>query len=268
MLLSGCSGSGEPTAENVTSAPSVATASQASQTPSSAATSAAATPGPAATGDVIKAYVDAFASDSDPDAMREGLKSATPGSPAYIYLSHLANVSEAGLDGGQALADQEVTPVGSDGFKVCSDPSDDKSCVTIGGFKVNEKGLLADLTINKKPIASRLTTGNGDSVTAAGAKFTFLTAYKSVQSNALFVTVKVKTGSKAISPNLYSATYRSPSGKQRQAQDAYGPTDIDADSNTIVSMAFPGVEPGGRVKIEGCVGTECSGIFDLVIKVG
>lgn len=270
LLLAGCSGS-QPKAENVTSAPPVATATQgstaaATETPTTSATEAP-TPQPAATGENVKAYVDAVAAFSDPDSMRAGLKLAAPNSPAYVYLSHLANASEASLDGGTTETDLNVTSTAADSFKACSDPTDDKSCITLAGFKVDPQNRVMDLTVNGKAIAPRLTVGNGDSVKASGAKFTFLTAYKSVQSNALFVMVKVKTGSKAISPNLYSATYRSPSGKQRSAQEALGPIEIDADSNTVVGMVFPGVEPGGRVKLDGCVG-DCTSTFTAFIKVG
>ena len=266
LVLASCGG-GATKVETVAAAPSVATATQGTST-TSAAPSAAPTTQQPASGEVVKAYVDAFAKDSDPDGMREGLKSAAPGSPAYIYLSHLANVTEAELDGGQSADDENVVAVGSDAFKVCTDPADDKTCVTLGDFKVNTANLLVDLTVNKKAIAPRLTAGSGEAVKSGGAKFTFLTAYKSIQSGWLFVSVKIQTGTNPINPNLYSATYRSPNGKQRQATDAYGSVEVDADSNTIATMIFKGVEPGGRVTLDGCVTKSCGSQFKAVMKVG
>ena len=93
-----------------------------------------------------------------------------------------------------------------------------------GGFKVDPTGKVVDLTVNKQQVAPRLTAGNGDAVSASGTKFTFLTAYKSIQSNALFVTVKVETGSKPIQANIYSAVYRGPDGKQRTASRRRAPS--------------------------------------------
>lgn len=160
LLLAGCVEASEPGVETVTNAPTVATATQATATPS-IKTKDALVPQPLASGEAVKAYVKSFSANGDPEAMRTGLKSAAPGSVAYNYLSHLANVTEAGLDGGQTFEDQDVTAVGSDQFRACSDPSDEKSCVTLGGFKVNPANLVVDLKVNGEKIAPRLTAGNG-----------------------------------------------------------------------------------------------------------
>ena len=262
LLVAGCGG-GATKATTVRTAPPVATVTQ------SASPATTDSGSPLASADAVKSYVDAQASQDNPDAMRQGLKLAAPNSVAYIYLDHLANVSEAGLDGGQPYTKSEVTPVGSDAFKACSDPADETSCIIFGDFKVNPAGKLVDLTVNKQPIGPRLTAGSGQVVTAGGAKFTFLTAYKSIQSNALFVTVKVETGAKPIMMNTFTASYRGPDGKQRTASQAQGPTNLDAQSNAIVSMAFASVKVGGKVTLDGCVGKDCSGgQFTAVMKVG
>jgi hypothetical protein len=184
-----------------------------------------------------------------------------------IYVTHLANVAEAALDGGTPLSDTTLKQLEDSSFKSCDDPSDEKTCVTFSDFAVDASGKFVDLRVNGKAIGGRLTAGNGESVSAGGAKFTFLTANRSIQSNALFVSVKVEAGKKPISPFSATATYRSPDGKQRQATQAYGPADIDAESNSIVTMIFQGVKAGGRVTLEGCV-DECNSDFKVVIKVG
>jgi hypothetical protein len=200
--------------------------------------------------------------------MREGLKLTAPGSVAYTYLAHAANLSEADLDGGQPSRKAEVTSEGSDALKTCSDPADEKTCATFGAFKVNPAGQLVDFTLNKTQIGTRLTAGGGQAVLAGGAKFTLLTAYKSV-SNALYVTVKVETGTKPVSAFLSQATYRGPDGKQRTATYYGGMTDIDIESNTIVYMGFASVKAGGKVTLNGCVGKDCGGgEFTAVMKVG
>lgn len=264
-LIAACGGGGSG-AETVASAPSVATATQSSSSTTSApspTTSKAAAADPK----LLEDFSDAVASYSDPDTMRDALKLTAPGSPAFVYVSHLANTSEAALDGGSPLPDQTTDKLSDTEFKACDDLTDEATCITFQGFKVNESGKLVDLTVDKKKISDRLTAGSGEKVTASGNKFTFLTAYKSIQSNALFVSVKVESGAKRISPNIYTATYRSPDGKQRTATTAYGPTELDAKSNTIVTMVFKGVVPGGKVTLDGCI-ADCTSQFKTVIKVG
>jgi len=217
--------------------------------------------------EALKAYADAVAAHADPEPMREALKYTEDGSVAFAYLTHLANVVEARLDGGEPSTEQEVTKEGPGTYKSCADSSDESTCATFADFKVNDQGKIVDLTVNGKEIGSRITLGNGDSVTSGGASFTFLSAYKSVQSNALFVTMRIEAGKRPISPNIYSATYRSPDGKQREATSADGPTDIDARSNALVSMIFKGVKTGGKLTLSGCV-ADCSSEFKAVVKVG
>lgn len=217
--------------------------------------------------DLPKDFVEAVAAQSDPDVVRSALKLTAKGSIAEAYVNHLANTSEAALDGGAPLSDQSTDPVAKDGFKSCDDVADEKSCVTFSDFAVDRSGKLADLKVNGKSLKDRVVAGNGQAVTSAGNKFTFLTAYKSIQSNALFISVKVESGPKKISSNIFTATYRSPDGKQRGATTAYGAVDLDAKSNTIVTMAFAGVAPGGRVTLDGCVG-DCMTQFKAVLKVG
>ena len=217
----------------------------------------------------MKSYLEALSKNPDPDAMREGLKLTEPNSIAYVYLNHQANVSEAGLDAGQPFPKEDVTAVAGDAFKVCSDPTDETTCDIFGNFKINAAAKLVDLTVDKQPVGPRLTAGNGQTVTAGGAKFTFLTAYKTISSNDLFVTVRVETSAKAITLNSSGASYRGPDGKQRIATSATGATDIIANSNTIVAIAFAGVKVGGRVTLGGWVGQNASGgEFTAVMQVG
>jgi hypothetical protein len=91
---------------------------------------------------------------------------------------YTANMQAASIDeGGLPYRKEAVVPVGDDSFKYCN--PDKFSCVTFGGFKVNQEGKLVDLTVNNEPVGPRLTMGNGQPVTAAGTTFTLLTAYQS-----------------------------------------------------------------------------------------
>lgn len=276
LSLTACGGGGGTTAESVASGPPVATATQPGSDSTTAPTAtqpaapASTAPAPASLDPkLLEDFANGFASESDPDTMRgEALSLTVPGSVAYAYVSHLANVSESALDGGNPYSDSQVDEVKDASFKLCDDPSDEDTCSTFTDFKVDASGKIVDMRVNGKTISDRLTVGNGQSVSSKGSKFKFLTAYKSITSNSLFVTVKIESGSKPISPNIYSASYRSPEGKQREATDAFGPTDLDANSNSIVTMVFKGVTAGGKVTLDGCVGKDCTAVFNASMKVG
>ena len=199
--------------------------------------------------------------------MRQALTLTAPGSPAHAYLTHQANLSEAALDEGWSYADETVDDLGDGSFRACNDPADETTCDTFANLKVNAAKLLVDLTVNGQPVGPRLAVGDGQSVRSGGSAFTFLTAYKTISTGALYVTVKIQTGPKPVTLNTYSATYRSPDGKQRETSTVIGPTEVAADSNVVVAMAFPGVAPGGRVTLGGDKG-DYTARFTAVLKVG
>ena len=259
LALAGCGGSTKTT--TVGSAPPVSVATQSATTSTT----------PSAANVSVSAYVNVVSRADDPEAMRAGLTNTAPKSPAYVYLSHQANVAESALDAGHPYSAGVLTPEG-DSFQICDAAGvtgavDTKSCMTFSDFKVNPAGLIVGFSVNKQDVAPRLTTGSGEAVSNSGAKFTFLTAYKSVQSGALFVTLKVETGPQSVSLNANTATYRDPEGKQRTATYAAAPSEVGANSNTIVTMAFAAAKPGGQVTLEGSTGADYSPVR-AVIKVG
>jgi hypothetical protein len=261
LLLTGCGGTAEPVA-----APTLAPRVTISESASPQTVSTGASPAPA---QAMQSYVDASARGDDPEAMRQGLKLAAPGSAAFIYLAHLANTAEAAVDGGQPFTRRSVAPAGSDAFRACENLADEKTCATIGGFTADPTGKLVDLTVNKQQVGPRLSEGKGGTVTAGGARFTFLTAYKIPASNALHVTMRIETGAKPVTANIMAATYPGIDGKPRKAQGALGRGTIDARSSAIIFMAFELVNPGGEISLDGCAGKSCSGRqFTAKIPVG
>lgn len=264
LLTSSCSSSTK--SETVTTAAPVVTAVQtaAANPEKSPATTASEAPVPEAP---VKDFLAAFAQRSSPDAMREGLAYAVPGSAAHTYLSHQANVSEAALDSGMPFTDDELNPKGDAAFELCNtDPQAKNPCSVFDHFKADQSGKIVDFDVSGKQLQSRLVKGNGDAIKAAGASFTLLSAYSSATANNLSATIRVETGSKMIM--LAEATYRSPDGKQRQATAMLTPGEIDPKSNAIVAFGFQGVKPGGKVTIEGCAGNRCSSMFKTTLKVG
>ena len=263
LLLAGCSG-GAPNATTVSrSAPEVS-ASQSTPPPV-----------PVAAG---KSYVEVLSGGNGVGAMREGLKLTAPNSVAYQYLDHTANMQEANIDeGGLPYRKEAVVPVSGGSFKYCN--PDKFNCVTFGGFKVNQGGKLVDLTVNNEPVGPRLTMGNGQPVTAAGATFTLLTAYKSVTSNMWFITVKVQTGAEPITINPKLWSYRGPDGKPLTWVGSTAATHVVNKASLIAVVMFDSAKAGGRLTVGGCrlLGSftpgdesrDCQGAaFSAVLKVG
>jgi hypothetical protein len=262
LLLTSCAG-GVPKATTVRRSAPVVTASQSTPPPVSV--------------EVGKSYVEVLASGTGVGAMREGLKLTAPNSVAYQYLDHTANMQEASIDEGDPpYLKEAVVPVGGDSFKFCSDKL---TCVTFGGFKVNQDGKLVDLTVNNEPVGPRLTMGNGQPVTAAGAKFTLLTAYQSVTSNTWFITVKVQTGAEPITINPKLWSYRGPDGKPLTWVGSTAATHVVSKASLIVIVMFDSAKAGGRLTVGGCrvLGSSAPGdesrdcpvaAFSAVLKVG
>ena len=235
LLLTSCAG-GVPKATTVRSSAPVVTASLSTSPPVSVA--------------VGKSYVEVRASGNGLGATREGLKLTAPNSVAYRYLDHAANMQEASLDADQRPSlKQVVVPVGGDAFKFCSDKL---TCATFGGFEVNQDSKLVDLTINNEPVGPRLTAGNDQPATAAGAKFTLLTASQSVMSNTLFVTVKVQTGTEPITIDPKYWSYVGPDGKLARPDGSSDATHVVSNASLIVIVSFDWVKPGGKLTLGGC----------------
>ncbi len=250
-LVSGCASDDEP--KTVKDKKVVPPVSQESESPSPSAQESTAAAADA------RDYFEAIA-ERDVDGIREAAKSAAPDSPAYVYATHQANVIEADLDGGQSRDAADLVVAGGE-YQMC----ESGNCITFADVEQNESGQVVSFSIDGKPVDGLLSQGNGKAVTAGGAKFTFLTAYTSVQSKALFVALKVQTGNNDININVFTAKYRDPSGKTREATSAGGPIELEADSNALVYSAFLGVKPGGVMTLDGCV-SDCNSTYEVKIK--
>lgn len=246
LLLTGCTGGAPEATRGSNSAPLVS-ASQSTSTPVST--------------EVGKSYLEVLNS-GDAAVMREGMKLTAPNSVAYHYLDHLANMAEVLPQGGDTAPKSVIMPVGGDAFSSCSGPADDSTCTTFGGFKVNGNGKLVDLTVDKQPIGPRLTVGRGQTVTAAGAKFTFLTAYQSVVSGTWMITIRVQTGAEPITINPKTWSYRGPDGKPLNSAGFSTATHVVSKASLVAVVAFESAKPGGRLTVDGCRALGYSAPFD------
>lgn len=196
----------------------------------------------------IRRFFEAIAA-YDPDKMKSVRTLAAPGSLAAAYLQEQSDASNALIDAGSGDDDGSNLNKVDGGYENCSDPSDPKNCVTWANFESVE-GKLAKFTINDTDISDRITVGDGSKQKAGDlATIEFLSAYKSVQSDQIFVNVRVTSNKQKIDLNAYSATYRGKDKRQSTATDATAPTELDADSTAYISMIFKASKVGGVAKL-------------------
>jgi hypothetical protein len=216
----------------------------------------------------VKSYGQALEATA-PAMVREGLKLTAPDSVAYRYLEHMASLSEVYVEAQTSDPAPAALPDGDDGFKFCTIPSNDFSCTTYGDFTVNQDGKLVDFTINKKPVGPHLTVVSGQPVTVGVVKFTLMSAYRSIASNVLVVSVKVDSGAEAITTNPQLWSYHGPDGKQVAAMGSSGATYVIARSHATVGINLGSAKTGGYLTVSGCPSKDCpNGSFSGVLKVG
>ncbi|MCW2789508.1 MAG: hypothetical protein JWP56_1811 [Aeromicrobium sp.] len=196
----------------------------------------------------LQRYFDAVAS-SDPDALAAVEDVAAPGSVAAAYLQEQSDVSNAGIDAGSPYDGGTAKKVDG-GYENCDDTTDEDSCVKWGDLEQVD-GKLAKFTINGTDISDRISVGDGTKVDADKiASVEFLSSYKSVQSEVVFVNVRVASKKTPISLNIYDATYRDADKRQTTSTtDSTGPTELDADSTAYVSLVFKASAIGGTVNL-------------------
>lgn len=188
-------------------------------------------------------------STNDSDNAAKAAELAAPKSLAAAYATHLAAVRGANEDGGNAEEADDLT-VDGDVYQSCAADQDSDDCTRWSGATFKD-GRIASLTVNGKDISGRLTLGSGDKVAAGKlGNVKFVSAYKSIASDALFVTGVVDSNKEKITLGTYSASYRDRSGKQVTAYDGGGPGELDADSNTRIVMIFSKAKVGGMVTLE------------------
>jgi hypothetical protein len=201
---------------------------------------------------VGRPYVEALTS-YNAATMREALKLTAPNSVAYHYLDHEANMAQALPLSADMAAKHVIVPTGDGALSDCSGPANDSICTTYGGFTVNGNGKLVDLSVNKEPVGPRLTVGGGQSVTAAGTKFTLLTAYQSVVSGTWMITVTVQTGAEPVRINPKTWSYRGADGKPLTWLGGTAATHVVSNASLIAVVMFESGKAGGKLAVQGCL---------------
>ncbi|WP_344063604.1 hypothetical protein [Nostocoides vanveenii] len=271
--MAGCASGGDratqPPGSISSSATAMSTGASAPSTGDASSASETASPTNAATPldeEAILKYLTATVSFTDPGKMREGLALTAEGSIAYGLLKHRADATEAGLDGGFPYEDGTVKAAGQN-YKTCLSPSHSDSCATYSDFTANSDGKIVGFKIDGTyGDPANFISKTGKSVTNNGVTVTLQSARYSDLENVSTFVLKVETSKDDITINSMSSTYRTTSGKQRQPNETYGPTDLTADSNAMVNILVPGVKLGGTLALSGCV-DDCTRQFEVTIPI-
>jgi len=190
--------------------------------------------------------------DATEDSFKEAASIAAPDSVAFAYATHLGFLAETDTASGTSTAEPETFPKSAKGFKICDLNGDgDKSdCSYYSDFETTA-GKIATFSADGKPMKDRIVLGTGGPIKAGDlATVRFVSAYQSPFSNALFVTVEIKTKDVAVETGVGSADYRRPNGRQATAADYAGDYQIGAKSLMTNYMIFPGSEIGGQVSFD------------------
>lgn len=244
LLLSGCSSSGDGPAVETVDTPSSGSSFSASPSPSPSPT-----PSPSAQ-ESARLYIEALAS-TDATEVAQMVSLAEPGTVAQRYGAHRAALTEADrAAGGGALSGAVITEEGG-GFEVCDAAAPD-DCLVFADFEAVASGKLVSFTIDGKSIESRLLgPGKKAPVTAGKVRMNLLSAYRSVQTGALTVTVDVANKSDGeITVATYEAAYVTSDGRQSMTSGQIGLTDLQAGASAPVAITFDAADVGGTMTVE------------------
>ncbi len=203
--------------------------------------------------ETVEAYFDALAS-RDPDLLTAAMDLVVPASYAEATLTYYFAITDAVVAAGYSLDDiaGDIKEIDG-GYRLCTDPADADTC---GEFTdvVGRGGLVSGYELDGEDRTDKLVVGSGASVPAGTlADVALRAAAETTTPDQLNVVIDVTSGGQPISINAYSATYRTPEGRQVQVSSdssLIGSTDLQPDSTTTLVLAFPNAAIGGVVTLE------------------
>ncbi len=197
--------------------------------------------------DELTAYFSAIAS-RDADQLEAAVSLAEPGSIAHTYAGYSLAVAHASLDGGAPAPSGELAEI-DDGYRGCEQVDGGESCVTWSDLE-GADGKLVSFTIDGESLDERLTSGTGETVESGGlVSAELLYAYRSVQSEDLFILAEVHSDAEAVSIAGSEATYLDETGQEVSAERTFGAVQLPADSDATVAVVFDGAAPGGVLTV-------------------
>ena len=203
--------------------------------------------------DTVEAFIDALAS-RDPDELADAMDLVVPGSYAEAMVTYYIAITDAVIGAGYDIEDLAGETEEIDGgYRICNDSSDKDTCAEITDI-VGRDELVSGFKIDGEDRTDKLVVGSGESIPAeALADVTLRAAGEQTTPDRLNVVIDVTSGAQPISISAYSATYRTPEGRQVQvSSDAsfVGSTELQADSTTTVLLVFQNAAIGGDVTLE------------------
>lgn len=197
----------------------------------------------------LRAYFDGIATQTV-DSLQAAVGAAQPGSPAAAYATYLEASTRAAMDGGQAIDKaRKLADRTSAGFKFCQGSGADHVCFDY--TRITQKhGLVADFSINGRPIANRLALGGDQQIQFEGVDATaaFLAAYEATASGELLVVVRITSGA-AVTLGKADASYRPPGGAEIPSTMSLGRAKLDPGASASYLFAFSDAKVGGTVTV-------------------
>ncbi len=205
---------------------------------------------------VAKQYLEAF-STGIPASMDAMIALAEPGTAAHAFAVHQRMVAAADQAQGLTLKGplpQSIT-VSGQLIELCDGPGEDATCAAFAGFKALPNGKLVTFTVNGTPIDTRLLlAADRPVVSAGGVSARVVTAYRSIQSDILEVTLEVRNDrTQAVTIRDGNASYVTAGGQQGrfgrfgQTGDS---TDLQPGASVPVTVTVPGEDPGGTLTVD------------------
>ena len=215
--------------------------------------------------EVVDAYMEALAADSDPHRMREGLALAEEDSPAHDYLLHHISLAQAWYDQGDPLQDADVERT-DQGHRLCRDETvgAEPTCEVFTDF-THDQDLLVDMLVNDIDPGPDLIHVEKVEAAHEGVRAVLLTAYRSPAKDTLVITVEFSTVDD-VDLDLFGASYTTDTGLEIDSELAVGRYELDAATATRAAFSFPSAEPGGELHVGGCL-AECSSLVDITLPV-
>lgn len=171
------------------------------------------------------------------------------GSAAETYALYLAGFSQALLDGGLGLDEDDSIETLADGFRLCPPVSSGVTdCNEFNNF-VFEDGKLSDFDAGGNPVSSRIKEGSAEAVPLGNVgSIRFLASYLSISNNLVVV---LEATSNIDGLNLsYSSSYQAPDGRQSTAAELVGPFELRSGSLANFAYVFPAAQFGGVLNLQ------------------
>lgn len=195
----------------------------------------------------IQEYVEAIASDtiSDLDSAADLTVEASPAANYLRYFTHQVN---AQIDGGfRDHSDRAVNEV-DDGLEICNSFDGEETCTAYTHF-TGEAGAIYSFEVEGTAVEDRLLMSSGEPVEGPrGSSVELVAAYLNAAGTHTVVAYELRSGDLGMS--MPWPSFRSPEGRQSQAEDQFGTISLAPDSMSHYAAWFPVSELGGDLHVE------------------